>query len=114
MQIERLQPEVRTAAGRCAAADKARDSAEKAAADASAELVALRLEFQSLQAAQSKALAEAEDFDQRVAAAVAGLMAWPTCILPLLLSQIPHACMKCAGALPLDAACVGGPALPEQ
>ena len=73
--IEDLQSEVHAAGTRCMAAEKARDSAEKAAADASAELVSLQLELQTVQAAQSKALADAEDFDERVAAAVAGVIA---------------------------------------
>ena len=70
--IENLQSEAHAASGRCAAAEKARENAEKAAADASAQLVTLQLELQSLRAAQSRAQADAEDFDQRVAAAIAG------------------------------------------
>ena len=70
--IENLESEAHAASGRCTTAEKARDSAEKAAADASAELVTLQLELQSLRAAQARAQADAEDFDQRVAAAVAG------------------------------------------
>ena len=72
--IERLQSEAHAASDKRAAAEKARDSAEKAADDASAELVTLQLELQALRAAHSRAQADAEDFDQRVAAAVAGKM----------------------------------------
>ena len=70
--IEDMESESHAALARCAAAEKARDSAEKAAADASAELVTLQLELQSLRAAQSRAQADAEDFDHRVASGVAG------------------------------------------
>ncbi len=105
-QMEQLQSEVHTAAGRCIAADKARDSAEQAAADASAELAALRLEFQLLQAAQAKALAEAEDFEQRVAAAVAGMMAGSACYLYTALADSPSAyetpCCFALGCLKLE------------
>lgn len=74
--VETLRSEAHAALGRCEAAENAKDSAEKAAADASAQLVTLQLELQTLRGAQSRALADAQDFDQRVAVAVAG----KTCI----------------------------------
>ena len=80
--VERLESEARAASDKHSAAEKARDSAEKAADDASAELVNLQLELQTLRAAYSRAQATAEDFDQRVAAAVAG----ETCIYSHLLT----------------------------
>ena len=79
--IGNLEAEAHAASGRCVAAEKARDSAEKAAADASAELVTLQLDLHSLRATQSRAQADAEDFDQRVAAAVAGKSATQSVIL---------------------------------
>ena len=75
--VESLELESSAASSKCATAEKARENAEKAAAEASAQLVTLQLELHSLRGAHSRALSDAEDFDQRVAAAIAGEPSWP-------------------------------------
>ena len=59
-----------------AAAEKAQNAAEKAAADALGELGTLQLQLQSAQADQAKAAEWADDFEQRVADAVKGTASW--------------------------------------
>ena len=55
-----------------AAAEKAQNTAEKAAADAAGELATLQLQLQSAQADQAKEAERADDFELRVADAVSG------------------------------------------
>ena len=74
--VQSLQSDLDAAMVKLAAAEKAQNAAEKAAADASGELGTLQLQLQSAQADQAKAAEWADDFEQRVADAVKGKASW--------------------------------------